>query len=437
VIAVVALARLGLAIADAGATESIDGVGAPEGGVATAAFEAFGFTAFAAIGALVASRQPRNPIGWLLAGAPFALAVGTLCERLAWHDLLQERSVSDFAEFALWIPNWSWVLTVVPIFAAVPLLFPTGRPLTRRWRPLGWMALAGGCALAIGYAFAPGELDSYPGVQNPLGAGDDLGQAVDALGLLGFWLVVAATLGGVTSLAVRFRRSRGIERQQIKWVWAAAGLLVVSFVASGLVENVVSEEASWPILLAGLLGVPSAVAIAILRHRLYDIDVVVNRTLVYGSLTATLALAYLACVLILQLALRPVTEESSLAIAVSTLAVAALSVLRAGDSRASWTVASTGASTTPRRRSSHSPPGFATRSTWRAWARSCAPCCTRRCSRPTYRCGCEGRPSRACRQAERSAAASWRSILRCGRDARRADRGSVRRPPSPAVRRGR
>ena len=320
-VAAVALARLGLAIADAGSTDSVDGIGAPdEGGVVTAAFEAVGFTAFAAIGALVASRQPRNPIGWLLAAAPLGLAVGVLCERLAWHDLLEERSLSEFAELMLWIPSWSWVLTVVPIFAGVPLLFPSGRPLTRRWRPLGWMALAGGCALAIGYAFAPGEMESYAGVENPLGAGE----AVEALGLVGFWLVVVATLGGVISLAVRFRRSQGVVRQQIKWVWAAAALLLLSFVASGIVDSAFSEDASWPILLTGLLGVPAAVATAILRHRLYDIDVVVNRTLVYGSLTATLALAYLACVLILQLALRPLTEQSSLAIAGSTLAVATL-----------------------------------------------------------------------------------------------------------------
>jgi hypothetical protein len=128
-------------------------------------------------------------------------------------------------------------------------------------------------------------------------------------------------LGGLAALVVRFRRSRGIERQQLKWVLAGAALLVLLFAAP---QQVVPEEASFAALLLGMLVIAAAVAVAMLRHRLYDIDVVLNRTLVYAGLTAALAAAYVLVVLVLQLALAPVAESSGLATAGSTLAVAAL-----------------------------------------------------------------------------------------------------------------
>ena len=138
-----------------------------------------------------------------------------------------------------------------------------------------------------------------------------------------FALTGVAALVSVASLALRFRRSHGVERQQIQWVWAAGALLVVTFVVSALLEPtapIVAENVQF----AGLLAIPAAIAMAILRYRLYDIAIVVNRTLVYGSLTAALALVYLGGVLLLQLVLAPITEDSGLAVAGSTLAVAAL-----------------------------------------------------------------------------------------------------------------
>jgi hypothetical protein len=141
---------------------------------------------------------------------------------------------------------------------------------------------------------------------------------------IGFGLLAFATIASIASLALRFRRSRGVERQQIRWVWAAGTLLVLSFVLSGLLQGPLGGDQADSILFIGLLGLPAAVAVAVLRYRLYDIAVVVNRTLVYGSLTATLAGVYLASVLLLQLVLDPVTAGSSLAVAVSTLAVAGL-----------------------------------------------------------------------------------------------------------------
>jgi len=169
--------------------------------------------------------------------------------------------------------------------------------------------------MTAGFAFTPGEFEDLPAV-NPLGLGDPLGTAAEVANGLGFLLLVIGTLTAIASIVVRFRRSRGIERQQLKWVTAAAALLPLSQAPSG--------DIGFAALLLGALVLAGAVAIAMLRYRLYDIDVVINRTLVYGALTATLAACYLGSVLLLQVVLRPITEESSLAIAVSTLAVAAL-----------------------------------------------------------------------------------------------------------------
>ena len=208
---------------------------------------------------------------------------------------------------------------MVPLFIYVPLLFPTGVPLSPRWRRFGWAALAVSAVFTVVGWLTPGALENYTSVDNPFGT---VGAATVVQTIL-FPVLGICTLAAVASLAMRFRRSHGIERQQIKWVWAAGAMLIVSFTASAVLEDRITLLAEL-IQVAGLLAVPSAIAVAILRYRLYDIALVVNRTLVYGSLTAALAPVYLGSVLLLQLLLDPVTSGSSLAIAVSTLAVAAL-----------------------------------------------------------------------------------------------------------------
>jgi hypothetical protein len=311
------LARVGLVLADAGSPLAIAGVKAPASDGASIAAEAFLLALFAATGALVAARRPRNPIGWLLLTTAVSFAVLQFAERLAWHNLLADRAVGDRVADWLWVANWVWILAVAPIFIFIPLLFPTGRPLSPRWRGAVWGTSVMVAAFVLASALRSGPLENYTAVDNRLGVVS--AGISDVL----FALCGAATLISVGSLALRFRRSHGVERQQIKWVWGAGALLVVCFVASALAQGPLGEDAD-SILFVGLLAVPAAVAVAILRYRLYDIAVVVNRTLVYGSLTAALGLFYLGSVLLLQLILRPVTEESSLAVAVSTIAVAGL-----------------------------------------------------------------------------------------------------------------
>jgi hypothetical protein len=313
------LARLGLVIADVGGPHTIAGVKMPESTAVDTLPETLMMALFAGIGALVAARRPRNPVGWLLLTTGVFFGLLLFSERLGWHHLLADRVISDRAADWLWLANWTWIPAVVPLFIFIPLVFPTGRPLSPRWARLLWAASVAVALFVASSALNPGPLENYKAVQNPFGTG----HAATILEGVSFALVIVCALASVASLLLRFRRSHGIERQQIKWVWAAGALLVASFVLSGALQTV-SPGAADIIQFAGLVGIPIAVAVAILRYRLYDIALVVNRTLVYGSLTAALAIVYLGSVLTLQLVLQGVTSDSSLAVAVSTLGVAAL-----------------------------------------------------------------------------------------------------------------
>jgi hypothetical protein len=313
------IARLVLAIVDAGGPEAIAGVAEPESDVAGVVIEAFLSALFTGIGALVASRRPRNPIGWLLLATGLSFALFLLAEQLGWHYLLADGHATSRVALCLWVANWGWIPAVVPLFIFIPLLFPTGAPPSGRWRPFGWAALTVAVGFTASSWIRPGALENYTSVDNPFGVAE---AANTVQAILSAFLGICA-IAAVASLALRFRRSEGVERQQIKWVWAAGAVLVATFVASALLEDVAQTPAQ-VVQLIGLLAVPAAVAVAVLRYRLYDIAVVVNRTLVYGSLTVSLAVVYLGSVLLLQLVLDPVTSGSSLAIAVSTLAVAGL-----------------------------------------------------------------------------------------------------------------
>jgi hypothetical protein len=273
--------------------------------------------AFAVVGAIVASHQPRNPVGWFLGAIPLLMTSITLGEGVYWHAARDRpRDPGLAAELGLWIGNVWWVPAVIVILVFLPLLFPTGRPPTPRWRIVGRLAAAGGVLLFIGTAFEAGPLENYPWVQNPLGVA---GMPALVVGL-GFALWLSTAVAAAASLVVRYRRSRGEERQQLKWFTGAAALLVVLFGVSFALSSVIGDDAGWAIIATGFLAVAVAVAIAVLRYRLYDIDVVINRALVYGGLTATLGGTYLGLVLLIGLAIG----RSGFAVAASTLAVAAL-----------------------------------------------------------------------------------------------------------------
>jgi hypothetical protein len=298
---------------------------------------AFLTSGYAVGGSLVASRQPRNPIGWIMS----ALAIVLLLNGLAAGYVEPVDNPLERFAGGLVVSYYSWNEDIwIPLVGVfLPLLFPDGRLPSRRWRPLLWLAI---CGVAFGVAsgaLSPGviEASEWPGVENPYGVGGTVGSVLEVLNVVGAVLFVVGVVGAAAAVVVRFRRASGEARQQLKWFASMAGLLGVALLVAGaavVAEESGAKETTWAYvigaggwftaLFAVLIGFPIAIGLAVFRYRLYDIDVVVNRTLVYGSLTALLVGTYFGLVLLFQLALGPITEGNELGVAVSTLAVAAL-----------------------------------------------------------------------------------------------------------------
>jgi NADH:ubiquinone oxidoreductase subunit 6 (subunit J) len=292
------------------------------------------FLAFPLVGALIASKRPQNPIGWICLADGLLWMLSGVTESYSAYGVAKPGSVPfPVAIYAL--GEWLWVPTVGLLGIYLILLFPDGRLPSRRWRPLAWLSGVVILLLSVGIALAPGPVEALGGVRNPFGLerAPWVGYAAVVLPLL-----PVCVLASASSLVLRYRRSGGEERQQIKWLAFAAsflGLVALITVASTLMFAPESLETAgtqplWlellqDVELLSLAGVPVAVGFAILRHRLYDIDVVINRTLVYGFLTAMLVAVYVGSVVVLQYIFRALSGgESQLAIVASTLAIAAL-----------------------------------------------------------------------------------------------------------------
>jgi len=276
---------------------------------------------FSVVGVLIASRQPGNAIGWIFLGAAVAAALSNLVGGYADYAVGRRDGPTALGETAAWYANVSWVPFILVPPSFLLLLFPDGCLLSRRWRPVAWSAVVGIAGTFVAEALLPGPLSDYPGVANPFGVTRSLVEPVEALAAL---LLVIGLAGSALSLILRFRRAAGQQRQQVKWL-ALAGAVAAATIPIAVAGYELWGEAVANIaIMISVLGLPVAAGIAILRHRLYDIDVVINRTLVYGALTATLAGVYLGSVLMLQFALSGVTEGSGPAVAASTLAVAGL-----------------------------------------------------------------------------------------------------------------
>jgi hypothetical protein len=272
--------------------------------------------AFATVGALVASRRPRNPIGWLLLLAGLSYTLGGVTVDAAEHG-----EPGAWNTLAAWVGAWIWMAGIGPVATFGLLLFPDGHLPSRRWRPVAWLAGGGLAALLIGLATAPGRFEDLE-VANPTGL-DAVPWLPDLLTTAGGAALILALVGSIASLRARYRSGRPEERQQLKWLLYAGALVLTGVLVSLPIESLGGDAAvnvSNAITSVTVATLPVAMGIAILRHRLYDIDLVIRRTLVYGVLTATLAGAYLGSVLLVGLAVG----RSGLAVAVSTLAVAAL-----------------------------------------------------------------------------------------------------------------
>ena len=293
------------------------------GDVPYAVLTAIVFMAFAVVGGVVASRRPRNPVGWCLAAGALLWALGVLSSGIYWHLAFGREHPPAAAAYMAWLGNWTFAPAFALLLCFVPLLFPTGAPPGPRWRVVGRVAVVAGVAATLSFAFMPGRLSKadFPWVDNPLGVG---GLGLRTVADVSFLAVAATALAGLVSVVVRYRRARGIERLQLRWLAVAACVLVLGAVGGDAGSGWLGSGAGWIGILVGLLSIAVAIGVAMLRYRLYDLDILINRTLVYGALTATLAAVYVGSVLLLQLLLGGVTGRSSFAVAVSTLAVAGL-----------------------------------------------------------------------------------------------------------------
>ena len=276
--------------------------------------------AFAAVGILIAARVPDNRLAWIFLAAAVGAGLGAFSGSYADYWVDTGSGPDWLGKTAAIYGDISWVPFILLPVTFLLLLFPNGRLPSRRWRPIGWSA-GGGIALTLVTGLLKsGPISDYPSVRNMYGV---KAGPVDGLEGLGALLVAIGLAGSVAAIIVRFRRARGVERQQMKWLAYAGAIAGLTLPAAIAVYDASEALANGAIMLS-VLALAAATAVAILRYRLYDIDVVVNRTLVYGALTATLAAVYVGSVLLLQLALNGATQGSGLAVAVSTLGVAAL-----------------------------------------------------------------------------------------------------------------
>jgi hypothetical protein len=273
---------------------------------------------FAAVGGLLAFRRPANPIGWLLIAFALLQVAGGVSPLVAYSDQVPE-AVSRSAD---WFGSWSWVPSIAGL-GLVIAWFPDGSLPSRRWRPVLALLLAG---LAGGFLIG-GLLWPHRGT-DLLALGD---QWPGAAGVVAFPVLMATVLGFVGALAaavVRSRRGDTVTRLQMKWLLFGAallaGALVIAAIADGPHARDVPQWISDVLGMTGLTAVPVAIAIAVLRYRLYEIDRVIGRTVTYLIVVTVLAGTYTAAVIVLQGLLRPLTVESDLGVAASTLLVAAL-----------------------------------------------------------------------------------------------------------------
>ena len=244
---------------------------------------------FSTMGAVIAHRFPsRNPIGWLFCALGLVAAVLLFCGEYAVYAMVAGPWWLPGGEAAAWIVTWLWVVHS-GLFAFLGLLFPDGRLPTVRWRYFAWAVVVVMVFGTVTAAFSPGSIDSLSLISNPLGieGAPNLHGPVEVV-------VFALTLVAASSVLVRLHRADGVERQQIKWFAYSASVLAVGALISWVISDAIDAwwlrwEIGFVVTIAGLAGLPVALGIAILKYRLHEIDLIVNRALVYATLTAVLA----------------------------------------------------------------------------------------------------------------------------------------------------
>ena len=299
------------------------------------------FLAFPVVGVLVASKRPSNPIGWICLVAGLLWMLMSLSESYGEYGLARPGSVPIPVTVHALLYAWVWVPVVGLMGIYLILLFPDGRLPSKRWRPLAWFSGALIALESIAIFLTPGPLD-LERIRNPFGLEGH--PWVNTVALVVLPLLALCMVASAVSLVVRYWHSGGEVRQQIKWIAFAGsfmGLLYFGIISVGSALWLLSgpeppadlgTRSLWGALLENVMvlsfaGVPVAIGFAVLKYRLYDIDLIINRTLVYGTLSATLALIYIGGVATVQVIFRLFTgqeHQSQLAVVASTLVIAAL-----------------------------------------------------------------------------------------------------------------
>jgi hypothetical protein len=305
--------------------------------------------AFPTVGALIASRLPTNPIGWMFCGVGLLYIAQRFTGAYANYVVLTNSALPG-EEYAAWFSVLAEFSGLILAGIIVMLLFPDGHLLSRRWQIVAWMAVLGAVLTALYDALLPGSVSSYTYIEKPFGlqgyyiGGFTTYEFLLASALVGETLLLTSSLAAVFSLVLRLHRAREDGRQQLKWFLYAAvpaslcfSFVLLTFIVVDFTELVFGTylipfwenyyDVTFYVAVFALLVVPVFTYVAILRYRLFDIDVVINRTLVYGTLTVLLAAVYVSGVATTQTIFRALTgqeQQPQLAIVISTLVIAAL-----------------------------------------------------------------------------------------------------------------
>ena len=280
------------------------------------------------VGVIIASRHPHHPIGWLFCAVGLLAGVNHFCAEYAIFALLSQPDSLAGGRAAAWVASWCG-MPANALLVFVGLLFPDGRLPSRRWLPFAWLNVVVAVVGTVAVAFLAGPIPTLAPIENPLGlegAKTLLGPVATVAGALERGIL---GLVAVASLFLRLRRARGGEREQIKWLAYAASVVVIGAILTYVIPEATDAQlvgqVGLVLLAVGFVGIPIAIGIAILRYRLYDINLLINRTLVYGFLTAILVAHYVGSIIWLQIAFVELTgQRSTLAVVASTLVIAAL-----------------------------------------------------------------------------------------------------------------
>jgi len=276
---------------------------------------------FASVGYVVASRQPSNPIGWIFVAVGVESGVQGAGLGYALNGILGPHTPWPGAAVGAWLNAWFWFPSIALVGTLVLQLFPNGRLLSYRWRPLAWASVGVTAIASAGLALTPGPLENFAKVDNPFG----VHSPVIAIANVGFVVSNLFIVLSAATLVVRYRRVRSAEREQIKWL-AYAGVIAAVVLPAGDFWGANRYKPVDVLIILSVLFLPISIGIAVLRYRLYDIDRIISRTVSYAFVTACLVGAYVGLVVVFDEATRPLTGRSDLAVAASTLIVAALFV---------------------------------------------------------------------------------------------------------------